>query len=304
MLKDYLDFLISPDDSSLLKFDDINKNHLVSNSDNYVYPIKENVPLLLKENAIKQFSLTNQHNKMNSKFFYVDHYKVDAEEFDYFEEFTNGATLHEIYRLHQTIASEIPKNVKNILDVGCGNAWVAKNFCPKGVAVCSFDISPVNTSKALVKYPFDNHFAVVGDAYHLPFRPNSFDCIIASEIIEHVPNPEKFIESLLGVLKPGGSLIITTPYNEQINYYLCIHCNCPTPQHAHIHSFTKKKMLAISPIDKVKSYKIYTFGNKALIMLRTHMILKYVHQKIWKIIDKLASKIIKKPTRILFKIEK
>ena len=71
---------------------------------------------------------------------------------------------------------------------------------------------------------------LIADAYKLPFNPNTLDCIVASEIMEHTFNPEKFISNLLNVLKPGGKIIITTPYDEQINYHLCVHCNHPTPE--------------------------------------------------------------------------
>jgi len=51
----------------------------------------------------------------------------------------------------------------------------------------------------------------VGDAESLPFKRESFDCIIASELIEHLLEPERFIESSYDVLRKGGSLIIATP---------------------------------------------------------------------------------------------
>ena len=303
MQKTHLNLLTSPDNYSdlMLQF---NSQQLVSTKEEYTYAIQDGVPILLQKEAAQQFATTEQHNKLKTQFFYIEHYQADAEVFDYFEEYESAATIHEIQRLHQTIIAEVPKKTTSILDVGCGNAWVAQHFCPKGVLVCSFDIALANTQKALKKYPFANHFAVVGDAFNLPFKPNSFDCIIASEIIEHVPSPEQFIASLLGVLKPSGSLIITTPYNEKLNYSLCIHCNRPTPQHAHIHSFTKAKLSNFIPQKSFSSKKIYTFGNKALIKLRTHILLRFFNQTMWKWTDKIANKLLYKPTRILLKLEK
>lgn len=302
-VKNYLHVLISPDNQSKLNFNS-NNTCLVSTNDQHTYAIEGGVPLLLQKDAYQQFASTQQHEQLNTQFFYIEHYKVDAEEFDYFMEYESAATVHEIRRLHESIISEVPKDTKSILDVGCGKAWVAQHFCPKGVTVCSFDIALTNTEKALKKYPYDNHFAVVGDAFNLPFQPNSFDCIIASEIIEHVPAPKQFMTSLLTALKPGGQLIITTPFNEKLNYSLCIHCNRPTPEHAHIHSFTIKKMLNFVPKEKIKTLRIYTFGNKALIKLRTHILLKYLPHGFWKGVDKLANKLWFKPTRILLKLEK
>jgi SAM-dependent methyltransferase len=53
--------------------------------------------------------------------------------------------------------------------------------------------------------------AVKGDALDLPYSDGTFDCVIASEILEHVPEDDRAIAELVRVLKPGGSLAITVP---------------------------------------------------------------------------------------------
>ena len=53
--------------------------------------------------------------------------------------------------------------------------------------------------------------AVKGDALDLPYADGTFDCVIASEILEHVPEDDRAIAELVRVLKPGGSLAITVP---------------------------------------------------------------------------------------------
>lgn len=45
----------------------------------------------------------------------------------------------------------------------------------------------------------------------LPFRENSFDCILLSEVIEHLEAPQSSIREAVRVLCPGGRLLITTP---------------------------------------------------------------------------------------------
>ena len=294
-----IDILISPDSRQPLKWEN---GKLQATGDGPAYEVERSVPILLPQNARETSSQAEQHERFGSRFFYVDHYQADAELFDYFEEMENGASIHEMRRLHETILSEVPPEASAVLDVGCGKAWVAQRLCPTGISVCSMDISTVNPQRALERYPYDNHYGVVADAYNLPFRDGAFDCIIASEIIEHVPDPGAFIGSLLRVLRPGGSLIITTPYNEKIQYSLCIHCNRPTPLSAHIHSFTMKKMEALTPMEWVGGRRIYTFGNKALIRLRMHVFLKYLPFRLWRLVDRLANQVFKKPTRILYAV--
>lgn len=231
-------------------------------------------------------------------FNYIDHYKKDAVEFDYFEE-RKGATAHDERRVREYIISKISKNINSILDVGCGNGWVAKEFLSKGKQVCSLDISVTNPAIAKKLYQNEKHFGVAADSFHLPFKNNSFDCVIASEIIEHVIEPKDFIKELFSVVKSGGSLIITTPYKEKIIYYLCIHCNQKTPANAHIHSFDENKLRDIYSGKDLESFKYKTFGNKALLFLRTHVILKFFPFWLWMIIDRFGNRIYNKPVHII-----
>lgn len=222
---------------------------------------------------------------MIEKFDYINHYKIDAEEFDYFEERT-GATKHDERRVHEYILSNIDKDCKSILDVGSGSAWVADSFRNKEVKVTSLDLSKKNVFNAKEKVDSENHSSVVADSFRLPFYNNSFNTVIASEIIEHVVDPNSFIKELYRVVSPSGKLIITTPYKEKLRYYLCIHCNKKTPIHAHIHSFNEKILLSYSP-NKSEQNSWETFGNKFLIFLRTYVLLQYLPFSIWKFIDRL-----------------
>src|SRR5256884_5256756 len=52
---------------------------------------------------------------------------------------------------------------------------------------------------------------VHGSIFELPFANGSFDCVICSEVIEHIPAQEKHFDELARVLKPGGRLILGTP---------------------------------------------------------------------------------------------
>jgi len=233
-----------------------------------------------------------------SDFNYKEHYKKDAVEFDYFEE-RKGATAHDERRVREFVISKIPENANSILDVGCGNGWVAKEFLPKGKQVYSLDISVTNPDKAKKLYPFEKHFGVAADSFHLPFSDNTFDCVNASEIIEHVYDPVEFVKELFRVVKKGGSLVITTPYKEKIIYYLCIHCNQKTPANAHIHSFDEMKLRDLYSGKDLESFKYETFGNKFLIFLRSYVILKFFPFWLWKIKDKFASWIYNKPVHII-----
>jgi len=239
---------------------------------------------------------------MTQKFNYIEHYKIDAEEFNYFEVRT-GATEHDERRIHEYIISKINFPPDSILDVGAGSAWVAKHFKYQDIKIVSLDISKSNVKTAKEIVPSSKHFPLVADSFKLPFQNDSFQVVIASEIIEHVVDPNQFVKELFRVLKSSGKLLITTPYKEKLRYYLCIHCNKKTPVHSHIHSFDEKKLISYSP-GKIQNTKWETFGNKYLIFLRTYVILKFFPFSFWKITDRLFNAIKKMPLHIIIEYYK
>jgi len=265
-------------------------NDLICINCKAVYNIENGIPILLTKNFMaNQFGMD-----------YHEHYKIDNDFYDYFEERICMATAHDERRVREYIVSLIPNTAKNILDIGSGGAWAAMELCKKGFEVCSFDITFHNISKALTMVPDDNHSGVVGDALNPPFKNETFDCIIASEIIEHLVEPKEFVKNIIPLLKKDGVLIISTPYKEKIQYSICVHCNTPTPHNAHLHSFDENSLTAAFG-EQRNNCQNYIFGNKALTIARTHVLLQFLPLSIWKAADKLANLLINKPAHIICK---
>ncbi|HKT01217.1 MAG TPA: class I SAM-dependent methyltransferase [Rugosimonospora sp.] len=53
--------------------------------------------------------------------------------------------------------------------------------------------------------------ALVGDALQLPFPDGFFDCVIASEVLEHIPDDARAIDEIARVVKPGGTVAVSVP---------------------------------------------------------------------------------------------
>ena len=51
----------------------------------------------------------------------------------------------------------------------------------------------------------------------LPFADESFDAVLCSEVLEHVPQPSMVLSELRRVLKPGGRLFMTTPQSWEVH---------------------------------------------------------------------------------------
>lgn len=294
------EILIAPDTKENLSIDW--KQGTIQNLNNDLFDgkILNGVPSILPKN--KKSSTTDLHETTNSEFDYVDHYIKDAQEFDYFEK-ADEITENERTRLNQLIMEKIGSGSNRILDVGCGNGWLSKMVEIEQTQMVSLDISQINVQRALKEQPHQNHFGVVADVFHLPFLENSFDVIVASEIIEHVYDPKAFVACLLKILKPGGKLIITTPYNEKIPLSLCVHCNRPTPRHAHLHSFNESNVKQLVN-GEVKNFNVDKSANNHLLKLRIYWMLRAIPFKLWHLLDSLAIKLLGKPTRLIMEIVK
>ena len=274
---------------------------LLNEKRQYTYPIVDGIPVLLPNQISNHVEIDSLHQDFGSSFDYIDHYQQDAIVFDYFKPFSSGATRHEERRLHEAIQQRVTINQGIILDVGCGKGWVADHYTANNWQVISMDISLTNPQKVAEKYK-SNHQSLVADAFHLPIQPNTIDVIIAAEIMEHVQDPKVFMERLVIALKPGGQLLITTPYNEDIAYHLCVHCNRPTPAHAHLHRFNEQNIKPLLPAGTHTGIKI--FSNKYLTKARTHYLLQFFPYSIWNEVDKMANWIFPKATRLLLDIRK
>ena len=53
---------------------------------------------------------------------------------------------------------------------------------------------------------------IVGDAQEMPFADATYSTILCTEVLEHIPDPQKAVDEMYRVLKPGGTLILTTRF--------------------------------------------------------------------------------------------
>jgi SAM-dependent methyltransferase len=58
---------------------------------------------------------------------------------------------------------------------------------------------------------------IMGDVHHIPLKNNSVDCIICTELLEHIEFPESVIKELSRILKRSGKIIISVPFNTNIH---------------------------------------------------------------------------------------
>jgi ubiquinone/menaquinone biosynthesis C-methylase UbiE len=107
---------------------------------------------------------------------------------------------------------EIKKGDEKILEIGCGRGFYINNLgrlLPKA-KITGIDLNEKYLEEARKNQPA-NVSTLMADATKLPFKDQSFDRIIASEILEHIPDDKKAVSEMARVLKTGGVAVITVP---------------------------------------------------------------------------------------------
>lgn len=112
-------------------------------------------------------------------------------------------------------------NVKSICDLGCGNGHIAGRLSALGYDVTGVDASSSGSRIARQTYPrakfiqayLDRHLSGLGQ----------FDCVISSDVIEHLYRPSDLLETAYALLKPNGHVLIGTPYHGYLkNFALAV----------------------------------------------------------------------------------
>ena len=115
----------------------------------------------------------------------------------------------EIQRIKSVIPLMDNPKGKKILELGTGPGELLKFLTKKGANVTGLDIAP---NKKLLQegYSIKKHDLNTG----IPSEKNSFDVVIALEVLEHLFNPYEMMDEIQRVLKKGGSAIISMPNTD------------------------------------------------------------------------------------------
>jgi SAM-dependent methyltransferase len=125
------------------------------------------------------------------------------------DEYLSRTPFHSGYwvriRLDRAIASHAELAHGVLLDIGCGVKPFEKIFDPYVDEYLGLEYSPESGYRG-------NRADFCGDAAYLPLGDESVDTILCTEVMEHVPHPEKTIEEFARVLRSGGIVITTAPF--------------------------------------------------------------------------------------------
>jgi len=96
-------------------------------------------------------------------------------------------------------------NGKRVLDVGCGKGRFARVLAERypAAAIVGFDLA-----EAMLRHVPAGVSACAGSMTALPFRAQAFDCVYATESLEHAVQIEAAVGEMCRVARPGGRIVI------------------------------------------------------------------------------------------------
>jgi 2-polyprenyl-3-methyl-5-hydroxy-6-metoxy-1,4-benzoquinol methylase len=124
--------------------------------------------------------------------------------------------LKHLMEMISASAKNAERRKVRILDIGCGNGSLSNLIAQQGYEVVGVEESQSGVNLAQQNYP-DCKF-IAASIYDFPYQEleNSFDIIISTEVIEHLPYPRELAKVARRCLKNDGTLILTTPYHGYI----------------------------------------------------------------------------------------
>lgn len=129
--------------------------------------------------------------------------------------FETGAPAHTFAYLQAPILSLLDNTSgKAILDLGCGNGYLANFLIGQGFDAWGTDASAEGIAIAKQTNPGRFFIQDISTGELPPELQNiRFDIIISTEVIEHLYDPEGFVAFCKKILPAAGELIISTPYH-------------------------------------------------------------------------------------------
>lgn len=105
------------------------------------------------------------------------------------------------------------------LDIGAGSLNYRGLIEKTGAQYKSLDFA-----KTKNKYQKNYNLDYIGDAQELPINDHQFDTVFCSQVLEHIPEPQKAVKEIFRVLKKNGYALISAPHlaylhNEPYDFY-------------------------------------------------------------------------------------
>jgi len=154
------------------------------------------------------------------------------------------------------------------LDVGCGTG---RHTCAvarlKHMTAIGMDISFAEAREAKKRLLYEESLGVQGggvwgilvaDVTALPFKDNAFDCVICSEVLEHVRRQDAAIEETTRVVKPDRDLVVSVPRYLPERICWALSQDYHSASNGHIRIYKKKELIELLEQAGLKKWALHS----------------------------------------------
>jgi len=151
---------------------------------------------------------------------------------------------------------------KKVLDLGCRDGVITKYFVEgndvTGADIDSSSLESINKNLGVKTL----HLDIQSDSW--PIQPESFDAVVAGELLEHLYFPAEVVARVNKILKPGGLFVGSVPnayaLKNRIKYLFAIKRGTPLEDPMHINQFSWQELEEILK-SNFTGVKLYPLGN-------------------------------------------
>ena len=111
------------------------------------------------------------------------------------------------------VAGATPLKDARVLDVGCGGGLLTEAMARAGARTTGIDLSPALLKTAELHgldTGVDVEYLKVSAEAHAEERPGAYDAVTCMEMLEHVPDPASVLTALARLVRPGGTITVST----------------------------------------------------------------------------------------------
>ena len=225
-------------------------------------------------------------------------YKHDMEE--YWDKSLVPNKWNQYKNLLNTYMSLVPDVQQlDILDVGCAQATLALLLAEQGHKVTAVDLRQESLDYAQSRYEKGEIEFIQQNVLEAKLE-KSYDLVFANQIIEHLVYPEKMVNTLKKMLKPGGKLIVATPNHAYLKCTLPSFTELGNPKDweekqftadgdGHFFAYTAEELKTIFDQCEIHNIDCRLFETP---FISGHMKLRYLHKllpfKLLKLLDSIT----------------
>lgn len=131
------------------------------------------------------------------------------------DKYENKGFIHQLVlgRFLDFVGTKLaPYQSSCVLDFGCGEALFWKEMRNRDIEMndlTGIDLREDALSVAARDFP--EHEFIAADILKIEFK-DRYDLVVASQVLEHLPSPDRFISKLIDLVKPNGQLLLTVPW--------------------------------------------------------------------------------------------